>query len=690
MPKMIVDFTTLQTNPNVCYATRHRLVLKTEFRTRLFKLWKNGEGSRIPSILARAGLGTDVVGVEYLRNLLTGFKDYGYPLFMKWELELSPELYKANPLLATGKFVLQNTKKDVRLVISDDLKTDILSDYPAVSVVESLTNAGVDPLDVGTKRIRDIVKELDEINLDLIRQAAAEELTTDSNVPEIVEASESTESPEKPECPEENETEQIRRGRPKKISEPPLDVDAYVEEILTHPYVKSYDGNRINLRDAFYNETIYISALGTEKLLVIYDFKLDWFSLENRISISAKLRTWVPTDNEVTVYDSRIADIWRKKIEIMTQVMEKSFDDIKQKMHVYSIDEKRVIVRCIDKLPRDPWGIFTIRKILERIGMTKTVYYQLLNNENYGKGVQRRQIRDDEDIRLIRQVAEYKGYRKGYRQISMLMSHVTGVEMSPHRVQMLMRRYGMNTGIRVPVKNRKAMKELVERNGKPNVINRKFKLYRPNEVRLTDVTYLDYGDGRRAYGSASIDPVTGRIICFIVSEKNDLQLALDTLAKMDSFPAVNGGIIHSDQGTLYFTDDFQNAVRDRKLIQSMSRRGNCWDNAPVESFFGHFKDECDYSQCLYLRELKRCIEEYLVYYNYERCMWNRLKMTPCQYEAYLCGLSDKEFQEHMAREKKKYKKMREQAADRAIAKARAEKAARAAVEMGEEDETDGQ
>ncbi len=698
MPKTIVDFTTLQTNPNVCYATRHRLMLKVDFRARLFKLWKNGEGSLIPAILARAGLGTEVVGVEYLRQLLTGFKDYGYPLFMKWELELSPELYKDNPLLASGKFVLQDTRAGIKLVISDELKSDILSDYPAVSVIEGLTNAGVDPLDVGTRRIRDITKELDETNLDLIKEAAEEEIATDSNVPESMESSESPESQEisavfvLPEIPEESRSKPKKRGWPagrhRKIVEAPLDIDAHVEEVLTHPYVKYYDGETITLKDAFYNETIYLSAISSEKLLEIYDFKLEWFSMNNRIAISAKLRRWVPNDSEVNVYDSRVADIWRRKIETMTKILLNCFDGIKQKMNTMSSDEKRIVAKWIDKFPRDNWGIFTTGKILELTGFTRSTYYQHLNNDDYGKGAQRRQIRDDEDIQLIRQVAAYKGYKKGYRQISMLMNHVTGTEMSPHRVQMLMRRYGMNTGIRVPANNRKAMKEIVARNIKPNVLNRKFKLYRPNEVRLTDVTYLYYGDGMLAYGSASIDPVTGRVICFVVRERNDLQLALDTLERMDSFPAVKGGIIHSDQGMLYFTDDFQNAVKDRQLIQSMSRRGNCWDNAPVESFFGHFKDECDYSHCLGLRELKKCIEEYRVYYNYERCMWDRLKMTPVQYEAYLCSLSDKEYKAHMSREKEKYKEMREKAAEKAIDKAMAEKKAREAAEMGEEDETD--
>ena len=64
---------------------------------------------------------------------------------------------------------------------------------------------------------------------------------------------------------------------------------------------------------------------------------------------------------------------------------------------------------------------------------------------------------------------------------------------------------------------------MVKRNKKANLLLQKFRLHRPNEVRLTDVTYLDYGDGKRAYGSCSVDPVSGMIIAFVVSEKNDLE-----------------------------------------------------------------------------------------------------------------------------------------------------------------------
>ena len=66
---------------------------------------------------------------------------------------------------------------------------------------------------------------------------------------------------------------------------------------------------------------------------------------------------------------------------------------------------------------------------------------------------------------------------------------------------------------------------MLETYGKPNLLRRMFRLYKPNEVRLTDVTYLKYGEGLKAYGSALIDPVTGMLIAFIVSENNDIELA---------------------------------------------------------------------------------------------------------------------------------------------------------------------
>jgi putative transposase len=91
-------------------------------------------------------------------------------------------------------------------------------------------------------------------------------------------------------------------------------------------------------------------------------------------------------------------------------------------------------------------------------------------------------------------------------------------------------------------------------------------------------------------------------------------------------------LIHSDQGVHYTSPVFQKLVKKLGLRQSMSRRGNCWDNAPQESFFGHLKDETSIKACTTLDELKKEIKQYMIYYNHYRYQWNLKKMTPVQYE----------------------------------------------------------
>lgn len=76
-------------------------------------------------------------------------------------------------------------------------------------------------------------------------------------------------------------------------------------------------------------------------------------------------------------------------------------------------------------------------------------------------------------------------------------------------------------------------------------------------------------------------------------------------------------------------------VKELKMIQSMSGKGDCIDNAPIESFFGHLKDELDYQSCISFDDLRLAINEYMTYYNYERKQWTRNKMTPVQYRNHL-------------------------------------------------------
>lgn len=94
-------------------------------------------------------------------------------------------------------------------------------------------------------------------------------------------------------------------------------------------------------------------------------------------------------------------------------------------------------------------------------------------------------------------------------------------------------------------------------------------------------------------------------------------------------------MIHSDQGFHYTNPQYIEAVAGLGMTQSMSGKGSCIDNAPIESFFGHMKDELDYKSCTSFEELRSRIDEYMRYYNCERKQWTRNKMAPVHYQEHL-------------------------------------------------------
>jgi putative transposase len=127
-----------------------------------------------------------------------------------------------------------------------------------------------------------------------------------------------------------------------------------------------------------------------------------------------------------------------------------------------------------------------------------------------------------------------------------------------------------------------------------------------------------------------------------VSTNLTLDIAINTiheLKKHKSFKLAKGAFVHSDQGCHYTSPIFQNLLIKYGLKQSMSRRGSCWDNAPQESFFGHFKDEAYIRSCRTYDELVAEFDEYMDYYNNHRRQWNLKKMTPVEYRNHLLQIA---------------------------------------------------
>ena len=154
-----------------------------------------------------------------------------------------------------------------------------------------------------------------------------------------------------------------------------------------------------------------------------------------------------------------------------------------------------------------------------------------------------------------------------------------------------------------------------------------------SKVFCTDITYLPF-QGRFIYVSVIKDISSGEVVAWNCSLYLEMVLVTKTIRNMrlDSYENI---MIHSDQGFHYTNPLYIKIVKELKMIQAMSGKGSCLDNAPIESFFGHMKDELDYESCESFKELRLAIEEYMRYYNHERKQWTRKKMTPVEYRNYL-------------------------------------------------------
>ena len=426
---------------------------------------------------------------------------------------------------------------------------------------------------------------------------------------------------------------------------------------------------------SFYNEASVLEGLSIQEILELYEIDPDRIGRKCVSEIRMKLLAWKKTDERQEIWNEQVLRIQHKRLQILVTQTEKTFARIRNDAGSLRPYQKKQLCIQLSGYPTGaayPYG-YSIRQILEKAGISKTVYYKALYDKGYGLADERRKERDRLDLEKIILVMEYKGFEKGIRQIYMMMPDITGDTFAISKIRRLLRQNGIKTKVRGENPARQRMGKFMERNRKPDLLRREFRLHRPNEVRLTDVTYLDYGNGeekQRAYGSSCIDPVTGRLLVFHIAEDNDLELAMGTLEKLSDHPAVEGALFHSDQGILYFTDEFQKKVAEMGMAQSMSKRGNCWDNAPCESFFGHFKDECGYESCETFEELRELVDGYAWYYNNERHQWDRKRMTPAQYETYLLSLDEEEFGEYMRSEREKYDRMKEKAEKQAIERAK--------------------
>lgn len=276
----------------------------------------------------------------------------------------------------------------------------------------------------------------------------------------------------------------------------------------------------------------------------------------------------------------------------------------------------------------------SVNYLCEIAGVSRSGYYRWLGCV---PARARREEADYEQHLLIKDIFLKKHRKAGWRMIKMNLER-QGTDMNHKKIRRLMKKYGLVTQIRRQNPYKRLAKATQEHRTAPNVLQRKFDQGTPYKVFGTDITYLYDGSGQRSYLSVIKDLASGEIVAHYVSASLGLELAhaviAQTVAKI-GHKRLKGAVIHSDQGFHYTHPEYIKQLAGLGIVQSMSRKGNCLDNAPVESFFGHTKDELDLAGYHSLDEVRATIAEYIYNYNHHRYQWERKKMAPVEYRNHL-------------------------------------------------------
>jgi transposase InsO family protein len=219
----------------------------------------------------------------------------------------------------------------------------------------------------------------------------------------------------------------------------------------------------------------------------------------------------------------------------------------------------------------------------------------------------------------------------GYPRVRTWLKREYDLEINHKRIYRLMKTNGIQAKIR-----RKKWKHFGPKEKyvvSDNHLNREFSATRPNEKWVTDITYLIF-NGKRLYLSTILDLYNNEIVSYKISERNDLKLVADTVKNAIKKRAVQGLLLHSDQGFQYTSKSYNQLLQRYNIKASMSRKGNCLDNACMECFFSHFKTECFYRyQFEDAKEVEKAVKQYIWFYNNDRFQKKLNNLSPIEFRA---------------------------------------------------------
>lgn len=276
---------------------------------------------------------------------------------------------------------------------------------------------------------------------------------------------------------------------------------------------------------------------------------------------------------------------------------------------------------------KSKYSIYLLCNILK---VSRSGFYKWLNKRKTAD-MQGEDINSIESL-ILDVFNKYKGIY-GYRRITTFIRINHNIKINYKKVYRIMKSLGLRSRVRA---KKKFFAPLVE--GiiiEDNILNRDFKAYTPSSKLVTDITTIKYKRNKKMYLSAIMDLYNNEILTYKISFNNNNELVINTITDILDKNKLDGAILHSDRGTQYTSRLYNTILKENKIIQSMSRKGNCHDNACIESFFSHLKSECiylnDYNS---EEEVINSIDEYINFYNNIRFQKRLKNMAPIKYRSH--------------------------------------------------------
>jgi putative transposase len=271
---------------------------------------------------------------------------------------------------------------------------------------------------------------------------------------------------------------------------------------------------------------------------------------------------------------------------------------------------------------------FPVTLLIQLTTVSRAGYYKWKKE----KGQRIRDFQDQELFSLIHEVFQASRGTYGKKRIKAALLRQHGLIINHKCISRIMRKFGLVCRIR-----QKRFKRNTQPHGSiRNILNRDFNANKPGVKFCIDITYVKVRKPfvRWAYVCAIKDLFNNEIVAYKVGPHQGLTLVMEAINQLKEKGFEKGAIIHSDQGFQFTNPTYIKKVESYGLIQSMSRRGNCWDNACIENFFGHLKCEMPcFGSPQTFEEVQNTIADYMFYYNEIRIQ-NKYGMSPVEYRTY--------------------------------------------------------